>query len=72
MFIPDPQEAPFITGNCGHEIYNGELAFEWEGRVLCEDCYRDKINELSITEIATDRGDDWYTVSICNRRKRYE
>lgn len=60
----DPPETPYITGGCGHEIYNGEYAFEWEGRLICEDCYREKLNELTLTQIADERGDDYIIVNV--------
>lgn len=34
------EEAPVGYGDCGHEVYRGESIFEWEGRMLCTDCWR--------------------------------
>lgn len=36
--IQDP--APAEYGDCGHEVYRGESLLEWEGRMLCPDCWR--------------------------------
>lgn len=33
-------EAPVCTADCGHEIYHGEFKAEWEGKMLCPDCFR--------------------------------
>lgn len=33
-------EAPVDHADCGHEIYHGEFTAEWEGEMLCPDCFR--------------------------------
>ena len=42
---PDPlrdaqDKLPAAWGDCGHEIYHGEFLGEWEGRMLCPDCWK--------------------------------
>ena len=34
------EEAPAAHGDCGHEIYSGEFLAEWEGKMLCPDCWK--------------------------------
>lgn len=34
------EEAPVARGDCGHEIYPGEFLAEWEGQMLCPDCWK--------------------------------
>lgn len=46
---PEPDE---IILDCGHNIYEGESMFDWDGEWLCPDCFQDKVNELSLEEIA--------------------
>ena len=33
-------DSPVAMANCGHEIYHGEFMAEWEGQMLCPDCFR--------------------------------
>lgn len=36
-------DSPVAHAACGHEIYRGELTFQWEGRWLCPDCFRSAV-----------------------------
>ena len=46
--LKDPQdEAPVChCPSCLGEIYHGEDRFEWEGKMVCVDCFRDGISTL--------------------------
>lgn len=63
-FVPDrplePKEEPYVIANCGHEVYEGEELFEFDGVTLCPDCMADKFEELTLHEKAALLG---YTVS---------
>ena len=52
MGFYDPQEGKYFEADCGHEVYEGESAYVWDGKTLCPDCFRDKINEMSNEELA--------------------
>ena len=56
-FDPEPPVEPpesdyFTASGCGHEIYEGEYAYEYEGKVYCPDCLREKIFDLDTDELA--------------------
>ena len=36
-------DSPVSHAGCGHEIYHGELTFQWEGRWLCPDCFKEAV-----------------------------
>jgi len=42
-------------GLCGSEIYKGDIKYQWESEDcdLCEDCFRAKLDSLSLHQIAT-------------------
>ena len=49
----EPREKRCIIPGCGHEVYEGESAFEWEdGRLLCPECIESKFNEMSTEDKA--------------------
>ncbi len=49
----EPPEGNYYTADgCGHDIYEGEHAYEYECKVYCTDCLRDKILELGTDELA--------------------
>lgn len=50
--IEPPEDEYYTASGCGHEIYEGEYAYEYEGKVYCPDCLRDKIMELDTDELA--------------------
>ena len=59
--MPEPRAEPpsdryLVAGGCGHEVYEGELLIEWhDGRryvLLCEECFRDRLGELTTAELA--------------------
>ena len=51
--VEPPEDEYYTASGCGHEIYEGEYAYEYEGKVYCPDCLRDKIMELDTDELAT-------------------
>lgn len=56
-YEPEPRTEPpedeyYTASGCGHEIYEGEFAYEYEGKIYCPDCLRDKIMELDTDELA--------------------
>lgn len=50
--VEPPEDEYYTASGCGHEIYEGEYAYEYEGKVYCPDCLRDKIMELDTDELA--------------------
>lgn len=36
-------DSPVAHADCGHEIYHGEFMAEWEGKMLCPDCFRSAV-----------------------------
>ena len=45
----DPDE---LDLDCGHSIYKGEKMYEWDGKWLCPDCFLEKVEEMTLDEIA--------------------
>ena len=37
---------PVAEGSCGHEVYCGEFLAEWEGKMLCPDCWRLAVEQV--------------------------
>lgn len=50
--VEPPEDDYYTASGCGHEIYEGEFAYEYEGKIYCPDCLRDKIMELDTDELA--------------------
>lgn len=50
--LEPPEDEYYTASGCGHEIYEGEFAYEYEGKIYCPDCLRDKIMELDTDELA--------------------
>lgn len=54
----EPPEEFYVIADCGHEVYEGESLFEWTNedtgqiKQLCPDCFRAKVNALSLEELA--------------------
>lgn len=46
---PEPEEKPLFicgdTGGCGAPIYPGDMYYDVDGFVLCEDCGRDYLDQ---------------------------
>ena len=59
----------YIMGDCGHEIYEKEGQFPWEGKILCPDCFQEKFDELSIYEKADLLGSEWVPVERPVRKR---
>ena len=68
----EPPEPYFVLGDCQHEVYEDEELFDWEGKWICGDCLKEKVQELSISELADVFGCSSYTVKEPHiRRLRY-
>ena len=49
----DYADCRFIVADCGHEVYDGEYMYEWEGeKTLCPECVEVKFDELCTAEKA--------------------
>ena len=49
---PRPPEPDCICSVCLGELYGDEEVYLFDGRILCEDCLREEIKDLSIRELA--------------------
>lgn len=58
----DPPEDFYVTAACGHEIYEGETLFEFEGNTYCPDCFREKIDDMELEELAAFLGCEFWRV----------
>ena len=47
-----PPEPDCICSACLGEFYGDEEVYRFDGRILCEDCLREEIKDLSIRELA--------------------
>ena len=48
----DPPEERYDIAGCGHEIYDGESPWEWDGGTLCPECLGEKFDDLTLEEKA--------------------
>ena len=50
----EPRDPPpdCICEECGNWFYGDEEMYRFDGRILCEDCLREEIKDLSIRELA--------------------
>lgn len=64
----EPPEDFYITADCGHEVYQGEILYEWDNKYICPDCMEEKLAALSLPEQAAMMGVEFTTVK---RRRRY-
>ena len=49
---PRPPEPDCICDACLGEFYGDEEVYRFDGRILCGDCLREEIEDLSIRELA--------------------
>lgn len=49
--LKDRQEAPYFTADCGHEVFDGETAYEFDAKTWCEDCIREELFGLETDEL---------------------
>ena len=49
---PIPPEPDCICSACLGELYGDEEVYRFDGRILCGDCLREEIEDLSIRELA--------------------
>ncbi len=52
-----------ICDCCGQEVWEGETLYEWDGEWICPDCFKDKVSEYSLDEIAKLIGSDTKVVA---------
>lgn len=81
FYLPEPFLVPAedgceTAGGCGHEVYQGELLVEWlDGRKyieLCEECFQDRLQEMTAEELAGALGYVSRTVDVKTREHRKE
>lgn len=54
----EPPEEFYVMADCGHEVYEGQSLFEWENEKtrkieqLCPDCFKGKVDALTLEELA--------------------
>lgn len=58
----DNQCADYIIADCGHEVYEGEYLYEWDGKRICPDCMEEEKNSLSLPQFCELLGGDWKEV----------
>jgi hypothetical protein len=39
----EPPDEKYITANCGHEVWEHESTFNFNGKDICPDCFRDEV-----------------------------
>lgn len=39
-------EDPYVYADCGHEVYEGEILREFDGKTWCPECFLDEIHSL--------------------------
>ena len=49
---PRPPEPDCICSACLGELYGDEEVYRFDGRILCGDCLREEIKDLSVRELA--------------------
>jgi hypothetical protein len=62
--VEPPDMGRYMTADCGHEVYNGEDLFEWEGATFCSDCIEDKLRDMTLLERAELLGCEHTVVNI--------
>lgn len=52
--LEPPEDDRYMIADCGHEVYEGEALVEDNdtGKTQCEECFRDEIDALSLSELA--------------------
>ena len=61
--LKDRQEARYVTDANGHEVYEGEDIYWWDGKWLCQECMEDEIfRKLPLQELVLLAGGDVETV----------
>ena len=49
---PAPPQPDCVCDGCLGEFYGDEELYRFDGRILCGDCLREEIEDLSIRELA--------------------
>ena len=39
----EPPDEKHITAECKHETYTGEVTYDFNGKTICPDCFRDEV-----------------------------
>ena len=65
--LPEPD---CICSACLGELYGDEEVYRFDGRILCGDCLREEIEELSIREIAEIVDADRFTAEEIRDERR--
>ena len=67
---PRPPEPDCICAACLGELYGDEEVYRFDGRILCGDCLREEIEELSIRELAEIVDADRFTAEEIRDERR--
>ena len=67
---PRPPEPDCICSACLGELYGDEEVYRFDGRILCGDCLREEIEELSIRELAEIVDADRFTAEEIRDERR--
>ena len=67
---PIPPEPDCICSACLGELYGDEEVYRFDGRILCGDCLREEIEDLSIRELAEIIDADRFTAEEIRDERR--
>lgn len=67
---PRPPEPDCICSACLGELYGDEEVYRFDGRILCGDCLREEIKDLSIRELAEIVDADRFTAEEIRDERR--
>ena len=67
---PRPPEPDCICFACLGEFYGDEEVYRFDGRILCGDCLREEIEDLSIRELAEIVDADRFTAEEIRDERR--
>ena len=67
---PRPPEPDCICSACLGELYGDEEVYRFDGRILCGDCLREEIKDLSIRELAEIIDADRFTAEEMRNERR--
>ena len=65
-----PPEPDCICAACLGELYGDEEVYRFDGRILCGDCLREEIEDLSIRELAEIVDADRFTAEEIRDERR--
>ena len=67
---PRPPDPDCICSACLGELYGDEEVYRFDGRILCGDCLREEIEDLSIRELAEIVDADRFTAEEIRDERR--